>query len=66
MPSDTAATWNRLLEGGRGADTYRHDIGGGSDVISDYVNYWGSGDDCLIFGAGITAADVSVRSSSSG
>ncbi|TCM07353.1 calcium-binding protein [Sphingomonas sp. PP-CC-3G-468] len=52
-----------LLEGGRGDDLYIHDIGGGNDVISDYVNYWGSGNDRLRFGAGITAADVSVRRS---
>lgn len=52
-----------LLEGGRGSDIYRHDVGGGHDVISDYVNYWGSPEDRLIFGEGIATGDVSVRRS---
>lgn len=52
-----------LLEGGRGADTYLHGIGDGNDTIADYVNYWGSGNDRLIFGAGISTADVTVRRS---
>lgn len=52
-----------LLEGGRGGDTYLHGVGGGNDVIADYVNYWGSGGDRLVFGAGIVAADIAVRRS---
>lgn len=52
-----------LLEGGRGSDIYRHDVGGGQDVIWDYVNYWGSPEDRLIFGEGIATGDVSVRRS---
>jgi len=52
-----------LLEGGRGADTYRHGVGDGNDTISDYVNYWGSGGDRLVFGNGISVADVTVRRS---
>lgn len=52
-----------LLEGGRGADTYLHAAGGGHDRIADYVNYWGSGGDRLVFGSGITTADVEVKRS---
>jgi Ca2+-binding RTX toxin-like protein len=52
-----------LLEGGRGNDLYRYDPGDGNDVISDFVAFWGSAGDRLLFGAGIAPADVTVRQS---
>ncbi|HEX8240488.1 MAG TPA: calcium-binding protein [Allosphingosinicella sp.] len=54
---------NDVMEGARGADTYIHNIGDGHDVVSDYVDYWGSGGDRIVFGAGIAPADVIVRRS---
>ncbi|MBB4640571.1 calcium-binding protein [Rhizorhapis suberifaciens] len=54
---------NDLLEGGRGGDTYVHNLGDGHDVVSDYVNYYGSAGDRILFGAGITPTDVKVTRS---
>ncbi len=53
-----------LLEGGRGNDLYVHNLLGGHDTISDYVQYWGS-TDRLVFGAGIATTDVIVSRSAS-
>jgi Ca2+-binding RTX toxin-like protein len=55
---------NDVMEGARGADTYVHNIGDGHDVVIDYVDYWGSGGDSVVFGAGIAVSDVVVRRSS--
>jgi Ca2+-binding RTX toxin-like protein len=52
-----------LLEGGRAGDLYIHNLGDGHDTISDYVQFWAANNDRLLFGAGIDAADVTVRRS---
>jgi Ca2+-binding RTX toxin-like protein len=52
-------TGNDRLEGGNGNDTFVYALGGGNDVINDYVYYWGSYD-TLRFGAGITDDDLIV------
>ncbi|WP_454566158.1 calcium-binding protein, partial [Pseudomonas sp. AIG] len=48
--------------GGQGSDRYVFNLGDGKDVISD-DNYFNAGTDVLSFGAGISAADMSVSRS---
>ncbi|WP_273925300.1 beta strand repeat-containing protein, partial [Pseudomonas fontis] len=50
------------LNGGQGSDRYQFNLGDGQDIISD-DNGYGSGVDVLTFGAGISAADISVSRS---
>jgi len=51
------------LEGAGWNDTYVYAAGGGNDIISEYVNYWGSFD-VLQLGAGLLAADLIVQRAS--
>jgi trimeric autotransporter adhesin len=50
------------LNGGGGADTYIYNVGDGDDIITDYQQGDGSAIDTLLFGAGITTADIRFSS----
>ncbi|RVU35463.1 hypothetical protein EOE67_13890 [Rheinheimera riviphila] len=54
-------TGNDRLEGAHGADTYLYNLGDGNDVIVDKSSY--TTVDKLVFGAGITAANISLQCS---
>ncbi|MBZ9648143.1 hypothetical protein K9B33_11340 [Sphingobium sp. 3R8] len=60
-------TGNDFLVGGGGDDVYRFNLGDGQDIVREY---WGDsgawGTDAVEFGAGITAADVTVSQGSNG
>ncbi|MGB5777844.1 MAG: calcium-binding protein, partial [Allopontixanthobacter sediminis] len=56
---------NDLLKGSRGSDTYVYNLGDGHDVVEDYVITWGSSGDRILFGEGISSADVFVTRSAS-
>jgi len=51
---------NDVLKGSRGSDTYIYNIGDGHDTVEDYVITFGSSGDRILFGPGITAADIQV------
>ncbi len=49
---------NDTLNGGAESDTYLFNRGDGQDVINDYVGLGSGGADTLIFGSGISRADL--------
>ncbi len=58
--SITGGTGNDYFEGGYGADTYVYNLGDGHDIIYDQAtgDSESSVKDTIVFGAGITAADL--------
>ncbi|HYI49486.1 MAG TPA: calcium-binding protein [Allosphingosinicella sp.] len=48
---------NDALNGADGDDTYRYDLGGGNDTITDYNAFWGSFN-TLVLGPGLDVADL--------
>jgi Ca2+-binding RTX toxin-like protein len=56
-------TGNDTISGGDQADTYIYNTGDGNDTIIE--NYYFSGTDKLVFGAGTTAGDVTITRSAS-
>ncbi len=54
-------TGNDRMEGSHGADTYVYNLGDGNDVIVDKSSH--NTIDKLVFGAGITAANISLQRS---
>jgi Ca2+-binding RTX toxin-like protein len=67
----TGGTGDDYIEGSRGSDTYHFDLGDGADTLYEFDSnayYYNTNvdTDILVFGAGITAADVSVHQTSKG
>ncbi len=59
-------TGNDTLVGWLGNDIYVFNRGDGQDTISDFWEYGSSGNDTVLFGTGITAADLVVTQVNSG
>jgi len=53
-------TGNDILEGGAGNDTYMFGYGSGKDLIKDYASDNITSFDILVFGEGITPADLAL------
>ena len=56
MIHSLAGTWNDLLQGGIGADTYRFALGDGHDVIE-----FEGESDSILFESGISLSDISAE-----
>ncbi len=57
---------NDTLTGWLEDDTYVFNLGDGQDTVSDFWAYGSSGNDTILFGEGITAADLVVTELNSG
>jgi Ca2+-binding RTX toxin-like protein len=52
---------NDVLYGGEGDDVYTFGIGGGQDIIREFISFWSyGGTDTLLLGAGIATTDITI------
>ncbi len=56
-------TGNDTLQGSYGSDTYRFNLGDGQDRIEEYMNSNSTDLDRIVFGAGVTANDLTLTAS---
>jgi Ca2+-binding RTX toxin-like protein len=61
----TGGAGNDSLSGGEGNDRYIWNVGDGSDVINEYAYSGTGGADEIVFGAGVTAAQIGISINSS-
>ncbi|MDO9008706.1 MAG: calcium-binding protein, partial [Thiobacillus sp.] len=64
----TGGVGNDHLLGGLGSDIYRYNLGDGQDVIEEWDESWSgqTSNDSVVFGADITAADVTFKHMANG